>query len=60
MDWAPLAATNATVAAKLAELQARLATLNSGNFDPDRGQPDQRACTAAAGYGGFYGPFINA
>ncbi len=52
------AATNATVAAKLEQLQARLAELNAGNFNPDRGQEDSAACTAAEAYGGYYGPFV--
>jgi len=43
----------------LGNLSARLAELNRHNYDPDRGQGDERACAAAADhYRGFYGPWI--
>ncbi len=43
----------------LANLQARLAALNAGNFEPDRGTGDRAACVQARKYGGFYGPWVD-
>jgi len=43
----------------LATLQARLAALNEGNFEPDRGTGDPAACAQARKYGGFYGPWVD-
>ena len=45
--------------ALLAAMQARLAQLNEGYFDPKRGKPDHAACKAAKARGGYYGPFVN-
>lgn len=44
-----------------ASLLARLADLNRGNFNPDRGnRPSKRACAAAKFiYKGAYGPFLH-
>ena len=43
---------------RLAQMQKQLAELNAGNFNPDRGQGDRRACVQAEKNGGFYGPFV--
>ena len=43
----------------LASMQARLALLNKGYFNPNRGKPDHAACTAAKARGGYNGPFVN-
>ena len=43
----------------LATMQARLAALNAGNFEPDRGTGDRAACAQARKYGGFYGPWVD-
>lgn len=45
--------------ALLGSMAARLAVLNKGNFNPDRGLPDRHACVVAAQRGGYYGPFID-
>merc|ERR1712217_98415 len=37
----------------------RIAEINKGFFDPDRGHDDPNACKLAMGrYGGFWGPFV--
>eukprot|EP01064_Diplonema_japonicum_P010618 TRINITY_DN1785_c0_g1_i1.p1 TRINITY_DN1785_c0_g1~~TRINITY_DN1785_c0_g1_i1.p1 ORF type:complete len:532 (+),score=127.75 TRINITY_DN1785_c0_g1_i1:635-2230(+) len=51
-----LALTNGN---KLQELTSKLADLNKGNYNPNRGQGDPRACQQAIKYGGFYGPWID-
>ena len=43
----------------LAKMQARLAALNAGNFEPDRGTGDVAACAQARRNGGFYGPWFD-
>lgn len=44
--------------AKATEMRALLAQLNKGYFNPDRGQPDVRACDRAMQNGNFWGPFL--
>lgn len=44
----------------LKELGGRLAVLQGGVFDPDRGTPDPRACNVSMGrWGSFVGPFLD-
>ena len=50
-----LAAARPDLASKLG---ARLAALNAGNYDPDRGKGDKAACKRAEENGGFYGPWV--
>ena len=40
-------------------MRARLAELNTANYEPDRGKGDPQSCVVAEGqYRGFYGPWI--
>lgn len=52
-------AGNSSYASVLAELQGALAQANRGNFAPDRGNFSKLSCKAAAGFGGFWGPFLH-
>merc|ERR1712232_1397896 len=41
------------------EMIERIALINKGFFDPDRGEVDTKACELAmTKYGGFWGPFV--
>jgi hypothetical protein len=50
-------AADPAYAQTLASLRAKLKSANERLFKPDRGSFDQRACAAAARYGGYWGPF---